>query len=140
MARDLLRLRKIYDKTDGYCHICHRKLSFKNYGKHGSKGSWHIEHSNPKAKGGSDHMNNLLPACIECNIEKSTLTTRTARSYHGNTRAPYSKTKKKKIKAGNTTAGAVIGGGIGWALGGPVGGAVGSFVGGLIGNGSSPRK
>ncbi len=58
------QLNFIYDRTHGCCHICHRKLSFKNYGIHGSRGGWHVEHSIPKAKDGTDHLNNLyfLPA------------------------------------------------------------------------------
>ncbi len=134
------RLQKIYRKTDGYCHICHKKLSFTNYGVQGARGSWHIEHSIAKANGGSDHMNNLYPACISCNIDKGTSHTKTARAQHGNSRAPYSKSKKQQIKSNNTTGGALIGGGIGLAIGGPVGGLIGSFVGGLIGNENSPKK
>jgi len=134
------RLQKSYHMTDGYCHICHKKLSLSNYGVHGAKGSWHIEHSVAKANGGSDHMNNLFPACISCNIVKGTSQTKTARSQYGKSRAPYSKSKKQKIKSNNTTGGALIGGGIGLAVGGPVSGLIGSVVGGLIGNGSSPKK
>lgn len=39
MPKDLIRLRKIYDKTDGYCHICHKKLAFSNHGITGAKGT-----------------------------------------------------------------------------------------------------
>jgi 5-methylcytosine-specific restriction endonuclease McrA len=138
MAKDLQRLRRIYDKTDGYCHLCHRKLSFQNHGNRNTKGAWHIEHSIPKAQGGTDHLNNLLAACIDCNIEKSTLTSRTVRSHNGNTRAPYSKSKKKEIRDSNTAAGAIIGGVIG-LVGGPWGAAIGATIGGMIGNSSSPR-
>lgn len=139
MSTDKHLLRKIYAKTDGYCHICHKKLCLQNYGERVLKGSWHIEHSIPKARGGSDHLNNLFAACIDCNIEKATLSSRAARSQYGNTRAPYSKWKKEGIRDDNTTAGALVGGGIGLAVGGPVGGIIGSFIGGLIGNNNSPR-
>lgn len=61
---DSNRLKQIYSKTDGYCHLCHRKLILKNYAKGGIKGGWHIEHSRPKANGGTDHLNNLYAACI----------------------------------------------------------------------------
>jgi 5-methylcytosine-specific restriction endonuclease McrA len=139
MAKDLQLLRKIYDKTDGYCHVCHRKLSFQNHGNQGSKGAWHIEHSVPKAKGGTNHQNNLFPACIECNIEKSTMTSRTARGYYGNSRAPYTKAKKEKIKSSNTLAGILLGGVLG-LVGGPIGMVVGATIGGAIGNSNSPKK
>jgi len=61
----------VYDKTNGYCVYCRKKLSFSNYGKRGRKGSWHIDHSKSKAKGGSDYRRNLVPACIDCNMDKS---------------------------------------------------------------------
>lgn len=133
------RLQKIYLKTDGYCHICHRKLSFSNYGVHCAKGAWHVEHSKAKANGGSNHMNNLFAACIPCNIDKGTRHTKTARAHHGNTRAPYSKAKKQKIKNGYTAAGGVIGGLIGSVFG-PIGTMVGAGIGAAIGNESSPKK
>lgn len=139
MGKDLQRLRDIYRKTDGYCHVCHRKLSFQNHGKQNAKGAWHIEHSRPRAKGGTDHLNNLFAACIECNIEKATLTSRTARGYYGNTRAPYCKEKKEAIRDDNTATGAVIGGVIG-AVGGPWGIAIGAAIGGMIGHQNSPRR
>jgi len=94
--KDLERLKRIYSKTDGYCHLCHGKLSFHNHGKHGMKGAWHVEHSVAKANGGSSHMNNLFPACISCNIIKNTKHTRTIRRTNGVSRAPYSKQKKKR--------------------------------------------
>jgi 5-methylcytosine-specific restriction endonuclease McrA len=134
------KLRKIYRKTDGYCHICHRKLSYSNYGILSAKGAWQIEHSIAKANGGSDHLNNLYPACITCNIKKGLKRTKTARALYGNARAPYSKTKKEAIRSDNTAGGALVGGGLGFAVGGPVGGVIGSIVGGIIGNSNSPNK
>ncbi|MCG8378187.1 MAG: HNH endonuclease, partial [Proteobacteria bacterium] len=48
-----------------------KKLAWKNYGLDGQRGSWHIDHSKPKSKGGTDYLRNLVPACIDCNREKS---------------------------------------------------------------------
>jgi len=70
--------REIYDSTDGYCFYCGKRLAFTNYGRYGEKGGWHVEHKNPKARGGSDYFRNLVPACIDCNIDKKD---RHARSY-----------------------------------------------------------
>jgi 5-methylcytosine-specific restriction endonuclease McrA len=70
-------LNSIYDKTDGYCHLCGKKLSWTNYGQRGTKAAWHVDHSIALANGGTHHMNNLYPACISCNEEKGT--------YHKNT-------------------------------------------------------
>lgn len=80
---DIERIHKIYDKTGGYCHLCNKKLSRSNYGVHGAKGSWQVDHSKAKANGGTHHMNNLFPACISCNIEKGTLHKNTIRKRKG---------------------------------------------------------
>ena len=109
------QLRAIYDKTDGHCHFCHRKLSRKNYGAGGKRGAWEVEHSRPRARGGTDHGNNLYATCITCNRNKSDYSTRTARRRHGTSRAPFSKEEKGKMRVANTLAGAVIGGLVGSA-------------------------
>ncbi len=69
-------LNDIYDKTGGYCRYCRKKLSFSNYGRPGEKGAWEVDHSIPRVRGGTDHLNNLVPACIECNRSKQDLTPR----------------------------------------------------------------
>lgn len=140
MAKDLNKLRKIFARTDGNCHVCRKTLSFNNHGKHGTKGAWHIEHSKARSNGGSDHLKNLYPACISCNIEKATSHSRTARAKHGNTRAPYSKKKKEEIRKSNRTTGVAIGATVGTAIGGPVGGIVGGLIGGAFGNLTGPKK
>lgn len=98
------RTEQIYRKTDGYCHLCAKKLSLNNYAKMGSKGAWEIEHSVPKAKGGSDHLNNLFPACINCNRDKGIYSSRTARRWHDQTKAPLSKERKQE-ESFNSTVG-----------------------------------
>lgn len=138
MDRDL-RIKKSFAKTDGHCHLCHKKLTFNNYGKRNFKGAWHLDHSVPKSKGGSDHLNNILPACINCNEYKSDQATNIIRKKNGVSRAPYSKKKKNSIKSTNTTTGAIIGGVVG-SIFGPIGTAIGAGIGGAIGNSSSPKK
>ncbi|MGZ3753955.1 MAG: HNH endonuclease [Mucilaginibacter sp.] len=134
------RLNKIYDKTHGCCHICHKKLSFSNYALHGTKGCWEVEHSVAKAKGGSDRLNNLYPACILCNRSKGVLSTRTVRKYNGKTRAPYSKAKKDMIKNDNMLGVGSLGFAIGAGLGGPLGGVIGAIIGSEIGKNMSVKK
>lgn len=72
-------LNYIYDKNDGYCHICGKKLAFSNYGQFGERAAWEVDHSNPKSRGGSDYLRNLLPACITCNRSKRDSSNQTAR-------------------------------------------------------------
>lgn len=92
------QLREIYDRTGGECHICHKKLAFTNHGDHGEKGAWDVDHSVPRKKGGTDHGNNLVPACTSCNRSKQDMTTRTARGWHGVTKRPPSREERREEK------------------------------------------
>jgi 5-methylcytosine-specific restriction endonuclease McrA len=140
MAFDADRLKRIYNRTCGYCHLCHKKLALTNYGRSGAKGGWHVEHSRARANGGSDHGNNLYPACISCNIEKGTVTTATARASHGKSRAPLSRKARSEAKADNAVFGAVVAGAAGGALFGPIGALGGAILGALNGHGQNPDR
>lgn len=133
------QLSHIYYKTNGHCHICHCRLSYSNYGRHGASGAWHVDHSRPRALGGTGHRNNLYAACIPCNLAKSTFHVRTARGWHGNTRAPYSAEKLMAKRETNTAGGALIGAGLGLLIGGPIGALVVGLLGGAIGEEASPK-
>lgn len=100
---------RIYDRTAGRCHICGKHLARKNYGKQGSRGSWEVEHSIARARGGSDHGNNLYPACITCNRAKGTASSRTARAKNGRTRAPLSVRRQEQVRARRTVGGGLLG-------------------------------
>lgn len=50
MKRDNETLQRIFEKTDCLCHICRKRLSFKNYGQVGARGAWEIEHSIPRSR------------------------------------------------------------------------------------------
>ncbi len=134
-----IQIRRIYDRTDGHCHLCYCKLSIINFGKRGERGAWEVEHSRARAVGGTDHGNNLKPACVSCNRSKGTLTTRTVRGWNGVSRSPYSKTKKRAMRKENTTAGAVLGATLGLAAGLP-GAVIGAVFGALIGDNIKPPK
>ena len=106
-------LNLIYDRTSGYCHLCRKRLAFKNYGFHGTRGAWEVEHSNPQANGGTHRLNNLYPACTRCNRSKGAASTRSIRSKNGWVRAPLSLTKRTSARAENAflvaTGGAILG-------------------------------
>lgn len=52
---------QIFDKTGGYCWHCNNPLGF----------DWHADHLLPRAHGGSNKLDNLVPSCPDCNQEKS---------------------------------------------------------------------
>lgn len=140
MAFDKYQLTRIYKRTSGYCHLCHAKLSVENYGKGGRRGAWHVEHSVPRSRGGTDHTNNLFPACMKCNWDKSNMTTRTARGWNGKRRAPLSPQRRRQAKSENAILGAMGGGAIGFAVAGPLGALFGAFAGGHIAGSANPDR
>ena len=129
----------IFDRTGGKCHLCHKALSFSNYGKTEGRGAWEIDHSVARAKGGSDHLNNLYPACFSCNRSKGAVKSSTIRGSNGYKRAPLSRKKRKDEKAGNALIGGTVGF-IGGCLLGPVGAIGGALLGGLVGHDIDPDE
>lgn len=110
----------IYDRTAGRCHICGKQLARSNYGRHGQRGAWEIEHSVARARGGSDHGNNLYPACIRCNRAKGTTTSRTVRARNGRTRAPLSLERQGEVRARRAVGGGLIGATAAGLIGAPI--------------------
>ena len=139
MAYDKIALRKIYDRTDGRCHICGKKLSFINYGKKDERGAWEVDHSHPRSKGGGDHLNNLRACCVPCNRTKGTCTSQTARSWFDRKKAPLSKIKRKEVKYTNAIFGGIAGLIIGLCVS-PLFALIGVAVGGKIGYDVDPDK
>ena len=140
MRYEKAMLTRIYKRTSGYCHLCHGKLAFKNYGNSGKRGAWQVEHSVPRSKGGTDHLNNLFPACVDCNQDKSNRTTRTARGWNSKIRAPMSPEKRRQAKNNNGVFGALGGGAVGFAVAGPVGAVFGALAGGHLAASGNPDK
>lgn len=139
MSHNKEDLRRIYDRTSGHCHICHKKLALKNYGCFGERGAWEIEHSTPKANGGTNRSNNLYAACVHCNRSKGVNTTRAARRRHGKTRAPLCVEKRETAKLVNGLAYGGAGAAIG-SLFGPLGTLVGAVVGAKEGYRKNPDR
>lgn len=124
MAYTKEQRKKIHRKTNGKCHLCHCRLAFADYGI-----TWHIDHSKPRAQGGTDHGNNLYAACIKCNCSKADGSNRATRSANGVKRSPLSREGRQKKRVGNMFAGGGIGL-LGFGLG-PVVGAI-TTIGGMI--------
>ncbi len=89
-------LKTIFERTDGRRHLCGKQLVRGNHGApQGTRGAWHVEHSNAKANGGTDHGRNLLPGCVACNLEKGAkLTTSALRERNGLAARPESKMER----------------------------------------------
>ncbi len=132
MAYTEEELHGIFHRTSGYCHICHGRLALRNYGVIGARGAWEVEHSNPRALGGTDRLNNLYAAHIPCNRRKGATSTRSARGRHGISRAPLSTAKANQIKTDNALLGAAAGATIG-AAAGPPGMLFGALIGACMG-------
>ncbi len=125
--------RTIYDRTSGKCHLCGKRLAFNNYGLFGEKGAWEVEHSNARARGGTDRLNNLYAACIACNRGKGAMTTRAIRAREGRRLAPLSREKRAAARRENAIIRGTLGfigaaalAGTGWGI---VVGAVGAYTG-----------
>lgn len=131
------QLSAIYDRTSGYCHLCSKKLAYTNYASAGSRGAWEVEHSVPKACGGTDRMNNLYAACIDCNRSKQARSTRNCRAQNGRSRAPLNRAARATARTQNTLAGAGLGLLVGAAFG-PVGALVCGALGAHIGHEENP--
>lgn len=125
MRLDAKRRRAIYDRTSGFCHLCWKKLSLRNYNTQGARGAWHVDHSVPQAKGGTHRLNNLFAACIDCNNQKAIRSSRAFRRNNGLTKAPMSLNARKAAKQDNAVLGLVLGAALG-SVAGPWGAAVGA--------------
>lgn len=77
---DHAKVKSVYNKTGGTCYYCHADFPpdtdyLDDGGKVvSSRRNWHIEHRTPKSKGGSNHIDNLVPSCVKCNLKKGTQT------------------------------------------------------------------
>ena len=124
------QLRWIYDRTDGVCHICKRRRHrFEDYGR---GGTWEVDHSKARTRGGAEHLNNYRLACVGCNRRKGTKSSRAARAEYGGARAPMSRRQKAPIRTRNAVLGGLVGGVVGVFVS-PLGSLIGAVVGAGVG-------
>ncbi len=128
MSRD--ELSRILKKTKGRCRLCGKgRFSVKSYGRH-----WELDHSNPRARGGTDRVSNLQPAHVRCNRSKQDRSTKSVRRANGLRRRPLSQEEQDSARAKNMLTGAGVGAVLGGIVGGPPGAWLGGAVGGLFGH------
>ena len=133
------QLNDIFDRSGGDCHLCGKRLAFKNYASPGERAAWEVDHSNARANGGSHRLSNLRPACISCNRSKRDSSTRSARRGNGMSRSPMSKQRRAAEREDNVVLGALSGAFAGGLAAGPVGALAGAIFGGIAGHRSRPR-
>ncbi len=139
MRYDKEMLRRIFAKTDGRCHVCWSSLAYSNYGAHGNRGAWEVDHATPLAEGGTDRLNNLYPACTSCNRSKQASSSRSARRAYGKTRAPMSAEAIERAKLKGAITGALAAALFGARFAGPPGFWIGLVVGGIAGYAGDPE-
>ena len=133
------QLSSIFDRSGGDCHLCGKRLAFKNYGDSRKRAAWEVDHSVAQFRGGTHRLNNLYPACIGCNRSKRHKGTRSVRARNGISRSPLSAAHRKEARAENTTLGVLGGAFAGGLIAGPIGAIAGALVGGYAGTASLPR-
>lgn len=74
MRRKLTKAERqqVYEKCNGYCGYCGTEIDYKDM---------QVDHMQPLKRGGSDTLDNMLPACRSCNHYKATLTVEEYRKY-----------------------------------------------------------
>lgn len=55
--------KQVYDKCNGHCAYCGGEIPFRGF---------QVDHIKPLYLGGTDTMDNMLPACRKCNYNKDT--------------------------------------------------------------------
>lgn len=123
--------RAVFAKTSGRCHLCGDTMAYSNYDNHGARGAWEIDHSVPRSRGGTDHLNNLYGAHTGCNRSKQARSSASVRRENGRTGAPMSAEAMRKLKADDAWVGALSIGMLGARFFGPAGLLIGAIVGAI---------
>jgi len=72
MAFSKTKRHEIYNKYNGRCAYCGRKMTYKDM---------QVDHLQAKSRGGSNDISNLMPACRACNHYKRAHTLEVFRQY-----------------------------------------------------------
>jgi hypothetical protein len=115
-------------------------IAFTNYGIVGARGAWEVEHSNPRARGGTHMRRNLYAACIPCNRSKGFRSTKSVRHENGVRKAPLCVQQRKAAKEQQALAGGLAGGTLGGTLFGPLGAVAGFLIGASVAAGQNPDR
>ena len=100
-------LKRIYDSTNGQCHLTGTVLRFNSYNKLELDDGWEVDHSRAQHRGGTHHPNNLRPALIRVNRSKQAKPARVVRAKYGLKGPPPSRAQVERREAAQAR----------WALG-----------------------
>jgi len=82
------KLARVWAKTGGRCWYCGRELVDQQKHRHEYMENWFVaDHIEPKARGGTDALSNLTPACWVCNSSKGSKTLEEYRNHVAQRRA-----------------------------------------------------
>ena len=123
--------RDVFARSNGLWHLCWKPIAFSNYGNHGARGAWEIDHSRPRSQGGTDHLNNLYAAHTVCNRTKQARSSASVRRENGHSRPPMSAAAMEELKAGDAWTGVVAGALLGARFGGIPGLLLGAAIGAI---------
>ncbi len=59
-------VRNAFEKVNGYCQICGKKLIYANRGNALGRGGWDAKHIKPVSEGGKDEVRNCMILCMDC--------------------------------------------------------------------------
>jgi len=63
-------VKNAFDKVNGYCQACGKKLIYANRGNAVGRGGWDAKHIKPVSEGGKDEVRNCMILCMDC-LEKT---------------------------------------------------------------------
>jgi len=59
-------VKNAFDRVNGYCQVCGKKLVYANRGSVEGRGGWEARHIKPVIEGGKDEVRNCMVVCMGC--------------------------------------------------------------------------
>ena len=59
-------VKNAFDRVNGYCQVCGKKLVYASRGSAQGRGGWEARHIKPVLEGGKDEVRNCMIVCKEC--------------------------------------------------------------------------
>ena len=59
-------VKNAFDRVNGYCQVCGKKLVYASRGSAQGRGGWEARHIKPVLEWGKDEVRNCMIVCMEC--------------------------------------------------------------------------